>query len=76
MSTRPYHNPTRQSVRRATVQNDRRVREASTYFQFATSEADPVHDRYEEISRSSVTGATQQYPKQPETSLVVRSCWP
>jgi len=64
-------NDSPQSVRSAITENDRRVaREsnASTYHQFATGEADPVRDRFEEINRSSVTGTTpaQRYPKGPD----------
>jgi hypothetical protein len=61
---RPFHNETSQAERRAILDAER---SASTYHQFATSEADPVHDRFEEISGSSVTGATRYLP-QPETS--------
>jgi hypothetical protein len=67
------HNELSQDEKRDVVESDRRARarerNASSYHQFATSEADPVHDRFEEINRSSVTGATQRYPEQPETSF-------
>src|SRR5215469_2553407 len=62
MSKLPFNNSSPQSVRRAVLKNER---EASTYHQFATGQADPVRDRFEEINKSSVTGTiqAQRYPK-------------
>lgn len=68
MSKQPYENSASQSVRRAVTANDRRVAEGMTYHQLTVGEADLVQGRFASVSKTQVTGATQQYPQLPETS--------
>jgi hypothetical protein len=61
-----------QEERRATLENDLRVareRNAATYHQFATDEADTPRGRFTAIEKPTVIGASPvEYPPQPENS--------
>jgi hypothetical protein len=54
----------------STLLNDKRVKEASTFSQFANSDANQDAGRFAQINKSTVVGATPvpEYPRLPENS--------
>ena len=52
------------------LRNAQRNNDASTFVQFANSEANAAHDRFAQINKATVTGSqpSVQYPKLPEAS--------
>ena len=66
-----YRNTTPQADRLSTLLNDKRVqKDASTFSQFANSDANQDAGRFEQINKSTVVGATPvpEYPRLPENS--------
>ena len=60
-----------QAMKRATLENDRKVREGSSYFHHAKASADDEHGgRWASQNKTQVTGteAAALYPRQPSTS--------
>jgi hypothetical protein len=54
----------------STLLNDKRVKDASTFSQFATSDANQDAGRFEQINKANVVGSapTIEYPRLPENS--------
>jgi hypothetical protein len=52
------------------AENAKRNKDATTFAQFAKSEASGVHDRFAQINKATVTGSQPfvSYPRLPETS--------
>lgn len=63
-------NPFSQKEKRAILENDRKVRESSSFHAHAIAELGDVGGRFASEIRQSVTGSTpgSQYPRQPSGS--------
>ena len=70
MTDHPYNNTTSQADRERVLRNDKRVKDASTFSQFATSDANQDAGRFEQINKSHVVGSAPvpEYPRLPENS--------